>query len=156
MSCSASCEHVLIHFPQVDRGWSVRTTIYIERHKFVCEYIGQVLTVDEAFMKNMPSTYQFQMDGAGEHKLKFVVDAFKCGNEARFINHSCSPNLDVRPVFADRLDECYHRIAFFAKRDIKIGEELTIDYCAIDGNAQGRQKTECTCRALKCRGFFYY
>ncbi|KAL3106560.1 hypothetical protein niasHT_016682 [Heterodera trifolii] len=146
----------IVIFRTLDRGWSVRTAASIQRHQFVCEYIGEVLTVDDAFVPSRPSIYQFQMDGAGEHKLKFVVDAVSYGNEARFINHSCSPNLVVRAVFADRFDESYHRIAFFAKRDIKTGEELTIDYCAIDGNAKGRQKKECTCRSSKCRGFFYY
>ena len=128
-----------------------------------------MLTVEEAFESKKPSTYQFQMDGCGKD-FTFVVDAFSCGNEgisdnkfefnfkkilflrivicnqiilARFINHSCNPNLVVRSVFADRLDLRYHRIAFFAKRDIRQGEELTIDYCAIDQYAKGRRKKKC-------------
>lgn len=40
----------------------------------------------------------------------------------------CDPNLQVYNVFIDNLDERLPRIAFFATRGIKAGEELTFDY----------------------------
>lgn len=146
----------VVIFRTLDRGWALRTCISIPKNTFVCEYIGEVLTVEEAFGSKKPSTYQFQMDGCGEKNFRFVIDAAIYGNEARFVNHSCNPNLIVYPIFADRLDKCYHRIAFFARRDIKQGEELTINYCAIDKFAKGRRQKRCNCKSKKCRGFFYY
>uniref|UniRef100_A0A8D0PTA6 SUV39H1 histone lysine methyltransferase n=1 Tax=Sus scrofa TaxID=9823 RepID=A0A8D0PTA6_PIG len=40
----------------------------------------------------------------------------------------CDPNLQVYNVFIDNLDERLPRIAFFATRTIRAGEELTFDY----------------------------
>uniref|UniRef100_A0A914M159 Histone-lysine N-methyltransferase n=1 Tax=Meloidogyne incognita TaxID=6306 RepID=A0A914M159_MELIC len=145
----------IVIFRTLDRGWAVRTCVDIKKKSFVCEYVGEVLTDEESLESKKPSTYQFQMDGCGP-KYFFIVDAAIYGNEARFVNHSCGPNLAVYPVFADRLDERYHRIAFFAKRDIKRGDELTIDYCAIDQFAKGRRQKQCNCKSKKCRGYFYY
>ena len=47
-------------------------------------------------------------------------------NECLFLQ--CDPNLQVYNVFIDNLDERLPRIAFFATRSIKAGEELTFDY----------------------------
>lgn len=40
----------------------------------------------------------------------------------------CDPNLQVYNVFIDNLDERLPRIALFATRHIRAGEELTFDY----------------------------
>lgn len=45
-----------------------------------------------------------------------------------FFSSQCDPNLQVYNVFIDNLDERLPRIAFFATRGIKAGEELTFDY----------------------------
>ena len=54
-----------------------------------------------------------------------------------FLNHSCSPNVGVRG-----------EITFVAMRDIKAGEELTIDYAMIDDN---NYRMKCSCGARNCR-----
>lgn len=145
----------LIIFRTLDRGWAIRTPMEIPKHTFICEYVGQVMTIDEA-SSSTNTHYQFDMDGCGVKDMTFIVDAAKHGNEARFVNHSCNPNLIVRPVFADRLDRRYHRIVFFSKKDIKQGEELTIDYCAIDQFAKGHRKQICQCKSKMCKGYYYY
>ncbi|KAF5902623.1 histone-lysine N-methyltransferase SETDB2-like, partial [Clarias magur] len=43
----------------------------------------------------------------------YYIDASKEGNVARFINHSCSPNLFVQNVFVDTHDPKFPVIAFF-------------------------------------------
>lgn len=55
------------------------------------------------------------------------------------LNHSCDPNVGVRG-----------QIAFVAMRDVDAGEELTIDYAMIDGDADERM--DCACGATACRG----
>ena len=54
----------------------------------------------------------------------FCLDANSYGNIARFINHSCSPNLTPVKVFAYHQDLRFPHIALFANRDIKKGEDL--------------------------------
>ncbi|WP_459806261.1 SET domain-containing protein-lysine N-methyltransferase, partial [Herbidospora sp. RD11066] len=53
----------------------------------------------------------------------YTLDAKKYGNISHFINHSCNPNLDVYAVWVDTLDPNFPRIAFFANREIRVGEE---------------------------------
>ena len=40
------------------------------------------------------------------------------GNEARFINHSCKPNLKAFTIYDSLNSILIHHIAFFAIRDI--------------------------------------
>lgn len=47
------------------------------------------------------------------------------GNAARFINHSCDPNLFVQPVLSSHLDHSQCNICLFAEHDITAGTELT-------------------------------
>ena len=56
------------------------------------------------------------------------IDATEFGNESRFINHSCEPNLKSFNLVTDCEADTFHKIGLFAMRKIHIGEELTIDY----------------------------
>lgn len=44
------------------------------------------------------------------------------------VPRQCDPNLQVYNVFIENLDERLPRIALFATRPIRAGEELTFDY----------------------------
>lgn len=87
-----------------------------------------------------------------------ILDSRFLGNASRFINHSCSPNLTSREVnvpFGPSV------VLQFALRDIKRGEELTLDYT--EGWDEGRKDAEkkawqrgeahraCRCGARNCR-----
>ena len=54
-----------------------------------------------------------------------------------FLNHSCNPNVGVRG-----------EITFVAMRNIKAGEELTIDYAMIDDD---NYRMKCNCGTKNCR-----
>lgn len=54
-----------------------------------------------------------------------------------YINHSCNPNCGIKG-----------EITFVAMRDIKAGEEITIDYAFIDNE---EYSFECTCGSNNCR-----
>jgi SET domain-containing protein len=64
---------------------------------------------------------------------RWVRDAAVGGNLARFINHSCRPNCDVRIVG--------RTIWIRAARTLNPGEELTYDY-----STGGAAKIPCRCR----------
>jgi SET domain-containing protein len=55
-----------------------------------------------------------------------------------FLNHSCAPNVGI-----------LGQIIFVAMRNIRAGEELTIDYAMFGGDPKPMR---CRCGAARCRG----
>ncbi|KAM9431581.1 histone-lysine N-methyltransferase SUV39H1-like isoform 3-T5 [Salvelinus alpinus] len=112
------------------RGWGVRALQHIKKNTFVMEYVGEIITSDEAEKRGhlydrQGATYLFDLDYVED---VYTVDAANHGNISHFVNHSCNPNLQVYNVFIDNLDERLPRIALFSTRSIRAGEELTFDY----------------------------
>ena len=60
-----------------------------------------------------------------EHETLYTVDADQAGNVARYVNHSCQPNLFIQPVLSDSANPFLARLCFFALRNIGAYEELT-------------------------------
>ncbi len=60
--------------------------------------------------------------------LEIVVDAAKCGNFTRFINHSINPNLKASCRLAKFAGGSQIIIVFIAKRTIFENEPLSLDY----------------------------
>ena len=69
------------------------------------------------------------------------------GNIARFMNHSCDPNAYSRIIDFGKQAADKH-IIVFAKRDLRVGEELRYDYQF----ALGGEKIACHCGAENCWG----
>lgn len=123
-------------------GWGVKTEQRIQQGQFICQYVGEVITFEEAEKRGREYdanglTYLFDLD-FNSIENPYVVDAANLGNVSHFINHSCDPNLGVWAVWADCLDPNLPMLALFATRDIEVGEEICFDYlqkCAdIDEN----------------------
>ena len=92
-------------------------------------------------------TFQIYLDKSCNNR---VFDGTIFANIARFMNHSCDPNLKIIKVFCNRP---YPLLAFFCTRNVEAGEELTWNY---DNSGAGRKKTNgvvCLCGADNCRGF---
>jgi SET domain-containing protein len=113
----------------------------------VLEYKGEIITWKKAqdlhpHDANQPNhTFYFHLDDG------HVIDAKHTGNSAKWINHSCKPNLEA--------DQNGNRIFLNALRDIKEGEELSYDYgMVIDARQTSKLKKEyaCLCGATNCRG----
>ncbi|KAI1730933.1 SET domain-containing protein [Ditylenchus destructor] len=146
----------IVLFRTLHKGWSIRAAVDIPSGSFVAEYIGGVITTKEA-NATISAEYQFQLEGRNHERL-FVIDAQWFGNESRFINHSCSPNLEVYNVFVKGDYVNLERIAFFTTRAVKNGEELTFKYYTDEQykdvrKAERKKKRKCLCRARKCPGF---
>ncbi|CAH1176200.1 unnamed protein product [Phaedon cochleariae] len=107
------------------RGWGVKTLKSIVKGSFVCEYVGEILNDAEADQRE-DDTFLFDLDNRDSET--FCVDAKYYGNFARFINHSCSPNLHPVKVFVDHHDLRFPKVAFFASKDITPDEEISFDY----------------------------
>jgi hypothetical protein len=71
---------------------------------------------------------------------RWSLDGSRGGNGTHYINHSCEPNAFMKVV--------YDHILFIALRDIKPGEEITIDY---ESTLHSDSK-RCACGARTCRG----
>lgn len=161
------------------RGWGVRTLQRIRKNSFVMEYVGEIITSEEAERRGQVydrqgATYLFDLDYVED---VYTVDAAHYGNISHFVNHSCDPNLQVYNVFIENLDERLPRIALFATRPIRAGEELTFDYNmhvdpvdaestrmdsnfglaggGLGGSPRSRGRIECKCGAAACRKYLF-
>lgn len=65
---------------------------------------------DEYDMRIQESSY--------EDFFPLCIDAAYYGNESRFINHSCDPNLKSFNIITDIEGYTYHRIGLFATKQI--------------------------------------
>lgn len=144
------------------RGWGVRTEKTMRKGEFVGEYVGEIITCEEADERGkqydaIGRTYLFDLDYNTSAESMYTIDAAIHGNICHFFNHSCDPNLAVFPFWIDNLDINMPRLAFFTLRTIKPGEELTFDY--IRGNEgieeyenlSEAEKVTCRCGADNCR-----
>ncbi|MEP6741485.1 MAG: SET domain-containing protein-lysine N-methyltransferase [bacterium] len=110
------------------------TTTFSSRRK-IAEYAGQKITNAEANRR------------ASRRKLRICainnrwsLDGSRGGNGTHYINHSCQPNAFMKIL--------YGHILFIALRDIRPGEEVTIDY----ESTLHSNKKRCICGAASCRG----
>ncbi|KAG8082866.1 hypothetical protein GUJ93_ZPchr0014g46808 [Zizania palustris] len=167
-------------FKTKSMGWGVRTLDFIPSGSFVCEYIGEVLDDEEA-QKRTTDEYLFaighnyydavlwaglsrsipslQKGPDKDEEAGFAVDASKMGNFAKFINHSCTPNLYAQNVLYDHDDKNVPRIMFFACEDIPPHQELAYHYnytidqvYDVNGNLK---KKKCLCGSTECDGWLY-
>ncbi|RZI79701.1 MAG: SET domain-containing protein [Rubrivivax sp.] len=119
----------------------------IEAGSTVIEYKGEIITWEEALDRHphdpeQPNhTFYFHLDDG------HVIDGKYQGNSARWINHSCAPNIEA--------EQDGNRVFLKALRDIAPGEELFFDYgLVIDARLTPSLKREyaCWCGAKQCRG----
>jgi len=157
-------------------GWGVKSLENIKAGSFVVEYVGEVISNEEAERRGKKydaegRTYLFDLDfNLGDENL-YTVDAAFYGNCSHFINHSCDPNLSIFNVYINNLDPNMPQLCLFARRDIKKGEQISFDYCQSTGassegeavpatpskRAQGdleagdEGRPECRCGSSNCR-----
>ncbi|KAM3257031.1 hypothetical protein ACQJBY_049411 [Aegilops geniculata] len=180
--CPPTCHNrVSQHGPKVPleifktgkTGWGVRSLSFIPSGSFVCEYVGEVLQETEA-ERTENDEYLFDIgrdddddddddeeEGSQSSKsemtvegLGYTIDAAKCGNVGRFINHSCTPNMHAQDVLWDHDDKRMPHVMLFAEKNIRPLQELTYDYNYNIGNVHKNGKVKekkCFCGSSKCR-----
>ncbi|KAI4325106.1 hypothetical protein MLD38_030530 [Melastoma candidum] len=165
------------------KGWAVRSWDYIPPGAPVCEYIG-TLRRSEDVESSLENNYIFDIDclqtmrgiGGRERRSRdesclpichanqldakldapeFCIDAGSTGNVARFINHSCEPNLFVQCVLSSHRDMKLARVVLFAAENISPLQELSYDYGYVLDRASGTdgkiKQLPCYCGAPTCR-----
>jgi hypothetical protein len=128
-------------------GHGVFALQMIPRGSRIIQYKGQKITnalgaerYDEESMDSH-HTFLFSLDE------EFCLDGGKYGNEAKYINHSCSPNCEAvqegSKIFIDAI------------RTIRKGQELTFDYALCSDGELPENWEEfyaCCCGSKNCRG----
>ncbi|XP_030243588.1 histone-lysine N-methyltransferase SETMAR isoform X1 [Drosophila navojoa] len=134
----------------------LRTTAYIPRGAFICEYAGELLTPSEAQRRikiideSCQMNYILCLYEHSKTRLITIVDPSKRGNIGRYLNHSCQPNCKILPV---RTNCPIPKIGIFAKRDIFANEELCFHYAGEDNYNGMLNGKPCLCGSIHCNGF---
>ena len=114
------------------QGTGLFATREIRKGQYFIEYTGERIENQEfkkrviEYSKGKDLNYIIEIKRDDHDKRpKIFIDAQRYGNDARFANHSCSPN----SIYATIVDhEGLLRIFLMAKLDIHPGEEITINY----------------------------
>jgi uncharacterized protein len=116
--------------------WGIYAGEFIPARRKVVEYRGEKINRRETKRRAEASDliYLFTLD------TYWTLDGSVGGSGAQYINHSCEPNLVARIVKG--------HILYMSLRDIKAGEELTVDY-HFDKKVE---RVECHCGTPSCRG----
>ncbi|KAM7505180.1 hypothetical protein LguiB_004084 [Lonicera macranthoides] len=158
-------------FKTKDKGWGLRSWDPIRSGAFICEYAGEVIDLatlerlrgenEDNYIFDATRNYEpleaVRGDNAESAKVPFplVISAKDGGNVARFMNHSCKPNVYWQPVLRESNNESYLHIAFYAIGHIPPMQELTYDYGMVPPDKAYQRRKKCLCGSVKCRGFFY-
>ncbi|XP_034546920.1 histone-lysine N-methyltransferase SETD1B-like isoform X2 [Notolabrus celidotus] len=155
---SFSCDSDLVKFNQLKfrrkrirfsrshiHEWGLFAMEPIAADEMVIEYVGQIIRQVIADMREQ----RYEEEGIGSSYLfrvdqDTIIDATKCGNLARFINHSCNPNCYAKIITVDS----QKKIVIYSRQPISVNEEITYDYkFPIED-----EKIPCLCGADSCRG----
>lgn len=121
--------------PSKIHRWGLWAAEPIPKNRKVIEYTGERVSRRETKLRaERELNYMFTLDSY------WALDGSVGGSGAEYINHSCEPNLVARILKG--------HIIYMTLRDIKKGEELTIDYHF----PKNVDKVPCSCGAAKCRG----
>jgi len=138
-------------FDTETKGRGLRAVKAIQKGVYVCEYLGEVISQTEAETRRKDPLHRNYILKVNEHiggsNRAYYIDGQYYGSIARFVNHSCEPNLE--PVIV-RIGCDIPRIGLFARTEISAGEELT--FCYGDDSSE-LSSQPCFCGMKQCKGF---
>ncbi|KAF0701456.1 Aste57867_8060 [Aphanomyces stellatus] len=159
--CSQEVAHAIVKTS--GKGFGVRVTHEVPEGKFLFEYVGEVIDVEEKTrraekirLEGSSSYYFFALKGVEKVRkttktsrkvqpILLFVDASAFGNHSRFINHSCSPNAEAEVWVKDG----FFRVLIISKRKILPNEEVTFNYAW--WSTFQPDNFDCKCGASNCR-----
>jgi uncharacterized protein len=117
-------------------GMGCFATVAFAGRKKIAEYTGERISNAEAERRGKRRRV-LRISGLDD---RWSIDGSRGGNGTHYINHSCRPTAFLQTVGGHLL--------VMALRDIRAGEEITVDYVATYHSDRKR----CTCGAPGCRG----
>ncbi|KAK3711892.1 hypothetical protein LTR37_009410 [Vermiconidia calcicola] len=128
-----------------NRGFGVRSCRTFSPGQIIMEYTGEIISETESQRRVKEEYKDKQNYYLMELERGLIIDGTK-GSMARFVNHSCAPNCEVRMMKVNGTP----RMAVFAgDNGIMTGDELTYDY---NFDSLGIPQA-CYCGAATCRGY---
>ncbi|KAG9345412.1 hypothetical protein JZ751_009959 [Albula glossodonta] len=104
--CGEQCDnqHIQRHewvqclerFRAEGKGWGIRTKEPLRSGQFIIEYLGEVVSEQEFRNRMIEQYYTHNDHYCLNLDSGMVIDSYRMGNEARFINHSCEPNCEMQ------------------------------------------------------------
>lgn len=169
--CQSYCGNRLVQNGPLDclivrevagKGLGLFTTRTIQKGQFICEYAGEVISLQEARYRidinkkyNAMNYVLIVREHYGERVIVTCIDPECFGNIGRYANHSCDPNSSLVPV---RVEGIIPRLCLFACREVKNGEEVTFDYAGglAANSVHCLSDTSCLCGSNNCFGYLPY
>jgi histone-lysine N-methyltransferase SETMAR len=139
-------------------GWGVVADAALPRGAFVCTYAGELLRCEEAKRRlaaqdayDAPNYIMVLREHAGGAAYTTCLDPTRAGNMGRFLNHACDGGLlELRAVRVAGWP--VPRAAFFTRRRVAAGEELTYAYGLGAGAGGASGAKPCHCGTAACSG----
>lgn len=166
-TCNQNCGNRLVQYGPLsnlqvanvgEKGFGLITKKMINKGQFICEYAGEIISIDEArrrfeINKNDSSMNYVLVvsEHIGEQIIVTCIDPKYFGNIGRYCNHSCQPNANLVPV---RVESVIPRLCLFASRDIESGEEITFNYASgVVNSVHQLSDKPCLCGSSNCLGY---
>lgn len=130
-------------------GLSVKKSIFLNHQLGVVAQKsykkGELLFIVNGPIKSKRSKYSFAIDLNRHIEPRKEKGVYNLGH---YVNHSCNPTAVIRII---EKDSNIPYIEVIARRNIKIGEEITFDYATLEYELT-LINSICKCDALICRG----
>uniref|UniRef100_A0A8C7PL54 Histone-lysine N-methyltransferase n=1 Tax=Oncorhynchus mykiss TaxID=8022 RepID=A0A8C7PL54_ONCMY len=143
------------------RGWGVRTSEHIKRHSFIMEYVGEIITTEEAERRGQVydrqgATYLFDLDYVED---EYTVDAARYGNLSHineYTHMSGSPkkaNMSVSPKKAHM--SVSPKKAHMSVSPKKAHMSVSPKKAHMSVSPKKRVRMECKCEKDNCKGYLF-
>lgn len=148
-----------LHYPikvvkTKDIGWDIVSCSFIKANSLIMHYVGEITTRKEMISRE----HEYDKKGYFNYFIETAevdetypddwkipcIDALFISNVARFLNHSCEPNVNVITIWRG---DNYPSVGIFASRDIQPNEPLKYHY------GINYKNIKCMCASKKCKGY---